>query len=442
MKISDLLLMCLGNLWRRKARTILTVFGVIIGTCSIVVMISLGVGIKEYEMSWLEDMGDLSIITVYRNWENQDIKLDADAVRKMKEMDTVAAATPFEYLDTWGSVILQSDDRYKYQGTIYGVDFDALSELGYEVSEGRMPADSDKKGAMIFGSKAAYQFMDVKRKRNNYIDSEPDENGIVKDPFVDPLKDKMSFNLMDSDKDEYDKIPEKVYDDKVRCIGILDDGETYNYQFDKTYATYVDVEYAHELINAYYKENKIRNTDTSSYDQVYVKAASIDVVEDVETAIRDMGFETYSMSSTRQNIEEEMKTIELVLGGLGAVSMLVAALSITNTMVMSIYERTREIGIMKVIGCRLRDIRWQFLVEAGLIGFIGGLAGLVFSFIISKVLNVVLAGSVGYGDSLSIIPLWLALLGLGFATGVGLISGFGPANRAVNISALEAIKHE
>ena len=76
MKIVDILAMCLRNLWRRKVRTLLTVFGVVIGTCSIVVMISLGVGISEQQMSWINEMGDLTVITVYRDWENQDVKIN------------------------------------------------------------------------------------------------------------------------------------------------------------------------------------------------------------------------------------------------------------------------------------------------------------------------------------------------------------------------------
>ena len=103
---------------------------------------------------------------------------------------------------------------------------------------------------------------------------------------------------------------------------------------------------------------------------------------------------------------------------------------------MSIYERTREIGVMKVLGCELRDIRLMFLIEAALIGLMGGVVGVGLSFAISGVIN-----AVG-GSALSIIPFWLVLLGLGFSTLVGILSGFSPANRAVRISALSAIRQE
>ncbi len=142
--------------------------------------------------------------------------------------------------------------------------------------------------------------------------------------------------------------------------------------------------------------------------------------------------------------------VQMVLGCLAAISLLVAAIGITNTMIMSIYERTREIGIMKVLGCFISNIRVVFLMEAGMIGLLGGAIGTVISYIISAVMNTLgsdtfanMFGIYTDGSSpISIIPIWLVLLALAFSTIIGLISGFYPANRAVKISALEAIKNE
>ena len=143
----------------------------------------------------------------------------------------------------------------------------------------------------------------------------------------------------------------------------------------------------------------------------------------------------------------------MILGGLGAISLLVAALGITNTMVMSIYERTREIGVMKVLGCLISNIRAVFLMEAGTIGFMGGVVGVGISYGISFIINTVAAAGGGANDNMfgiggmsiggsSIIPWWLVVGALIFSTLVGLVSGFSPANRAVKISALTAIRQE
>ena len=102
---------------------------------------------------------------------------------------------------------------------------------------------------------------------------------------------------------------------------------------------------------------------------------------------------------------------------------------------------------MKVIGANLKDIRKMFLIEAGLIGFGGGIIGLVLSFLISFVMNHVLVGLMGsligtMGSKVSIIPWYVALGALAFATLVGVVAGYGPARRAMNLSALESLRNE
>ena len=148
-----------------------------------------------------------------------------------------------------------------------------------------------------------------------------------------------------------------------------------------------------------------------------------------------------------------------MLGGLGAISLFVAAIGITNTMIMSISERTREIGIMKALGCYVRDIRLLFLMESGTIGLLGGIIGLIFSLLISVGINLFAMGAIGEGgitaqtllqaliggeevSRVSAISPGLMMFAIVFSVFVGLASGYYPANKAVKIPALEAIKHE
>ena len=211
---------------------------------------------------------------------------------------------------------------------------------------------------------------------------------------------------------------------------------------------------------------------TVTYDQVLVKAADLSSVPEVESQIKVLGYETSSYEDMRKSLEEQSRAIQLILGGIGAVSLLVAAIGIANTMVMSVTERTREIGIMKALGCYVRDIRVMFLTEAGAIGFFGGLIGCMLSGLISLGINVAgrmyAGGMVGSsngssgdgagGTSIwmimwqalvggedvtrySVIPWWLFLFAVLFSTLIGLLFGFGPANKAVKIPALDAIKN-
>ena len=109
------------------------------------------------------------------------------------------------------------------------------------------------------------------------------------------------------------------------------------------------------------------------YNNARVKVDDLDSVETVSEQIRAMGFQTYSNAEFLETMQEQYFMIQAVLGGIGAVSLLVAAIGIANTMMMSIYERTKEIGVIKVLGCSLKNIKQMFLMEAGFIGLLGGL---------------------------------------------------------------------
>lgn len=134
--------------------------------------------------------------------------------------------------------------------------------------------------------------------------------------------------------------------------------------------------------------------------------------------------------------------------------MFVSAISIANTMVMSIYERTKEIGVMKVLGCVVKDIRLLFLFEAGMIGLLGGVVGVGLGYLTSYLINkygqplfgALMTGGQPMGDvsqaTYSIIPIYLPILGLAISVVVGLLSGYFPARRATKISAIEAMRTE
>ena len=200
------------------------------------------------------------------------------------------------------------------------------------------------------------------------------------------------------------------------------------------------------------KISKNRNSKELTYQNVKVKVQDVHSVDSVLEQIRNLGLEAYSMSDGLKEVKNMFKGIQMVLGGIGAVSLLVAALGITNTMIMSIYERTKEIGIMKVIGAILTDIKKMFLIEAGMIGFLGGLAGILISLLISFLLNHFGSGGLlgnffgppeeGVKTYVSVIPLWLLGAALIFSSLIGMIAGYFPARRAMKLSALSAIKTE
>ena len=195
------------------------------------------------------------------------------------------------------------------------------------------------------------------------------------------------------------------------------------------------------------KRSGSKSYNEDGYTSIWVSVDNVKNVEQVQKTIKDWEYGVSSLVDALKPMQETSNTLQLILGGIGAISLLVSAIGIANTMIMSIYERTKEIGVMKVLGCLISDIRKLFLFEAAMIGFFGGIAGILLSYLASFLLNKyggqigdALGGFGGGSGKISVIPIWLVLLSLGFSVFVGIVSGYYPARRATKIKALEAMR--
>ncbi|MBS4008330.1 MAG: ABC transporter permease, partial [Clostridium sp.] len=185
------------------------------------------------------------------------------------------------------------------------------------------------------------------------------------------------------------------------------------------------------------------------YSFVSVRTKNVGYTKQLGEELRLMGYQAHSIADQLEGIEQGTRIVQAVLGGIGAISLLVATIGIINTMVMSIYERTREIAVIKVLGASFSDIRGLFLTEAALIGLLGGISGLVCSFLLSLLINTyagaaIGAGAIGPGATpvqISVIPLWLTFFALIFSTTIGLIAGLYPASRAMRLDPVTAMRH-
>ncbi|MBQ7548037.1 MAG: ABC transporter permease [Clostridia bacterium] len=453
MKTIDLLRMCRENLFRRKARTFLSVLGVVIGCCSILLMLSIGVGLNASNEAWLSEMGDLTKIDVFAYSENgnTEMKLDEEAVRSFRNTEHVQTVIP-----KYGTneqlrfrVVCGNNERYRVDFlNLVGIDPDILSEAGYTVQDGHAP---DRMDTALMGQYFEYTLLDSRKPegRNQiqyyeYLYGESQEE--MPDPYQKLVGQKITLQALDEDE-------KVVYTKELTISGKLE--ENYSAGYETTEGLVLRADDLQRIVKETNKALGIKQKG-SLISSVSVMADDIKNVTAVEDAIHEIGYQTSSMASMRESTEKEMANIQLILGGIGAVSLLVAAIGIINTMIMSVSERTKEIGIMKAIGCYVRDIRKLFLMESAAIGLLGGVIGSVLSFIISCIINLVAAGMNEYTEEsqtffetmftsptrTSIIPLWLFLFGMTFSVLIGLIAGFYPANKAVKISALEAMKNE
>ncbi len=454
--------MTLQNLTRRKSRTVLTVLGVVVGCCAIVTMMSIGYGVQNSQQIMLEEMGDLTLIQVYSGGRDST-KLDDTAIKKFQGIANVDVAIGKTSLNNIGyNIYVGDNDRYKMSwATIVGINSDAMEKFGFELISGTYPKEPFQ---VLAGQYTAYNLMDTLRPDgNNTVDRwsamyQMDEYGIytynpdaeLPDPYIDLQGKTMKMKLYSYENEDVKKYQE------IKVTGVVK--EDYN----KDYATSEGLIFLTTDLQSINKMLFPTSSQKLEYNEIYVKAKDISQVADIESEIKKLGYSTYSMESVRKPLEEEARKQQMMLGGLGAVSLFVAALGICNTMIMSISERTREIGVMKALGCYLGNIRTVFLMEAGFIGLIGGIIGSALSFVISVAMNFVtnetanaievtnletlwtkLVTAMDTANSpMSIIPLWLYGFAILFSIVIGLGSGFYPANKAVHISALEAIKRE
>ena len=465
MKTKDLILMSLRNLNRRKLRTFLTVLGVVIGSISIIMMISLGFGMTDSTKKQLASAGSLTQIDIYpanryggmdeedgkKKKTDKVAKLDDATVEKLKKIPHVEAVLATEQFEAQINV-----KNLQGYASIVGVDPVEYAKFDIRLDSGRMLQEGDV-NQVVMGRDVLRWLSNPQRPRM----------GASQQEERDPLTTKMFLTLNqagnydpDGKSNEANK-PKQKY--QIEAVGVFRDDD-----YENNYYIVMPIDYLRKMkkdakkLQAGNRQNGYndymfggREDKENKYNNIKVKVDNVDNVQKVQEQIEAMGLKPHSLNDILVEINNSSKTQRLILGGIGAVSLLVAAIGISNTMVMSIYERTKEIGVMKVIGASVSDIKKMFLTESAFIGLLGGLIGIVLSYAISALINYLgvkygfAANMSGGGFSpdfdpsqlkMSIIPAWLALASLVFSALIGIVSGYFPAKKATKLSALEAMR--
>ncbi|MCL2019065.1 MAG: ABC transporter permease [Oscillospiraceae bacterium] len=467
MRNIDIVRTCLRNLTKRKLRTLLTVSGVFIGTSAIIVMMSLGIGMDIELTKMLEQWADLTKIEInnYGGMVDEDGNpvpdITDDVIQSFKDINHVKSVMPF-YTNFYSGeqiAVYTSDGKALSWSPFVGVYMDELENFGYRLKEGRFKQQGDPPTTVLFGNEVGsnvylYEYDEYEGAEYDYetweiislpIDHMNDEF------FVIPLTRNPDTWMPDYSVIGSKTAPHMEYNEELNVVGVLDgDWSDYN----SVRGIFIDIGYMKNLIAAYNEVNP--DAQYAEFDGVYnnvsVRVDDMNHVPQVEEQIKAMGYQAWSYNQIRENMMQQIGTIQLLLAALGAVSLFVAALNITNTMIMAIVERTKEIGIMKVLGCDVGKIRLMFLGESATIGFLGGLVGILmslgFSFIINNFLGEMfmnaMGGGYGMGEDIkiSVIPPYLAFAALVISMAVGIVAGLYPAHRSVKISALSAISHE
>lgn len=477
MSFYDLMSMSLGNLWRRKLRTILTVLGVLIGTTSIVAMLSLAFGMKQQMMEQYESMGSVTQINV-----SPGGGMDSDSSGSQTDTSTMLTESNMEMFQGMEHVKSVSPQltfdgtmksgRYSGYANMIGVDQSMLDSQ--ELDKGEVPKAGNSGTLQVlggnqlltgFGYVQGDEYVDyystgelppidlMTQIHQLQVYNDAAESETVDQTASTDASTEDSSGDGDSDSAGDDAAAQPAEDNstlnfRIKITGIMTGGlEEYN---NYSQSLLVNLDDLKSYLTKNFGKGKIPGQPKPNgkplnewvYTTIVVEVDQADNVEDVMKSIQDMGFFANSNKELIDSAQKSLQIVELVLGGIGMVAFLVAAIGIANTMMMSTYERTKEIGVMKVLGCDMRDIQKLFLAEAGFIGLIGGIVGLLLSCGVSSLINHFSAGMEGIGGNISVIPWWLALAAVAFSTLMGMVAGYFPARRAMKLSPLAAIHTE
>jgi len=463
-------------------------------------MMSLGMATQAQFDDLMESMGaDMTVITVRSaqwgrptpggGWAQPDDfvpELDDAAIDAFDQLPGVLVASPV----IQGSVFFRSG-RYVMEAWVMGVRPAALAQMGYTLQYGRFLEDGDEFGA-VFGALAELDFYlptdsEMPRGWNMWgLDLDNIEHFV--DVFNDPILlsyDRrlapwwtggfMGSGMMDDDDDDFGGVdvdeffrPITTFDlDVVGVLARVDETQPW-----RDRQIYMDIYVLQEL--DWLRREAQREDEQewwgifspipgvrerATFDTAFVRVENVDHTHRIAEAINDMGFWAEFHGEWIDIQRRQQEGIRVLLIAIAAISLLVAAINIANTMITSVTERTKEIGVMKVIGAAIKDIRRMFLLEAVMIGILGGIFGIGVSLIGSYALNNfdiefldglrppdmsgVMGEAPAVGDVVvSLITPSLLLLALGVAAGVGLVAGYFPARRATRLSALAAIRSD
>jgi putative ABC transport system permease protein len=441
MRFADYIRIAMSNLWKRKLRTILTIFAVVIGATLIALMVSLGVGLQDYVTGQLTALSVPDVISVEPKLGEslasvvlgstgfgppQEVEegqayaylnigtLTGQDVERIQAVENVAAVEPVVLIMPRWVQLEGSEKKYQVQ---------LLASPPYEIRQRKLeagrPFEADERGVAV----VAYDFLEAWN-----LDSPEEALGRTISIRV-PLG--FQINLFSS------KEPEGQ-DYSFTIVGVFQDS---------LLSTEVSVPMEDGIEMArYFNQDDEAYTDKDMGLALSVHVDDPAQVDAVARAIEDLGdYTAETAEESAGSLAGGFRAIQAVLSIFGLIALAVASLSIINTLIMAIDERTQEIGVMKAVGATKGTIRLLFTVEAGSIGFWGGLTGVLVAWVIGQVINLVshLTFLRDYKSfNISAFPLWLILAVIVLCTGVALVAGLLPASRAANLDPVEALRHE
>lgn len=401
MRLNDLINFSFQNFKNRKSRVMLTVLGVAVAIGVIMFLISLGYGLQKTILERITTADSILTLDVYPP-DAETIKLTNETINSLKEIEHIRSISPQAVVV--GQITMNDISS---ETSVNVVDDNFLRLSGLTVSEGE--SFGNESSTIIVSPTIAELF------------------GI---PLDELLGKTIRMTLYRKNQSTAENSASNVtainVDKDFKIIGIVD-------QLEGTNQLFVRFPDLPDVVFNEYQFIKIQ-----ADDQQYISTAREKVIE--------KGYLVSALSDSVEQANQIFWVIQMILGIFGIFSLFVAAIGLINTMTISLLERINEIGIMRAIGASSWDIKKIFLIESTLIGFLGGIIGIVFGYISGFIFTIglnLLARALG-GNPIDIFytPIWFIFFAIIFSSVVGFVSGILPARKAGKLNALEALRYK
>ena len=470
MRLSDLLQMGLANLWRTRLRTFLTTLGVIIGIGALVAMVSFGTGMQKNVTQIFYDNDLFTSLRVLPVKIDLNRALSGDvgaAMGSMKSAQTINDTT-LQILRLMPEVSIAFPEivfsvKVRYRGEEMRTELRALPR-----AMRHYPPWSEMGWGRFFSSDSAPEIILSERQLHTLNIHLPD--GMMASARSDSsirTKTVPADSLLGSEIEvvtlvlDVEKIaanplvammnpPFREQVTRLKICGIKKSGNGFESPQAGSNAL-IPIDLAKRLPRFEFSSMRSMLGDAGlkkgGYNALYVRVHNLHQLAAVRGRVEEMGFGVIALADQLEEIKRGFIFVDTALGAVGVIALIVAALGIINTMVMSILERTREIGIMKAVGGSEGQIKGLFFIEAAFIGLFGGIFGVLLGWGVTRIANFIAnlyvrhQGTTGHFE-LFYLPAWLILGAVGFAVVVSLLAGLYPAMRAARINPVEALRHD
>ena len=480
MKAGDLVELAARNLRESVLRNSLTTVGISVGVASLVAMLSLGIGLQHLAASRLAKSGlfDSIYVTSGRRMQGPNGRretrkgppppLDEPARQKMAQLAGVAEVYPDIRFPAELKLPSSNPANTAAKTAATGPNAASSSQTG----EGQ----NSREFQLISGlPMSARQLESFDNMKGNYFSSSDAAEIILQSDEAKTLTDKpddllgkeivlryASRHLLNEGENgtsaasEYGAASElSVYavspkEATLKVVGLVESKADAGIRGAGSAGAYVPIDYALKLEPMQMTQVRLagdRDPLANSYSALIVRASRSSQVEGIENQIKQLDYNTFSLLDATRNLRKFFAILDLFLGIFGSLALAVASLGIINTLVMSILERRREIGIMKAIGASDSDVQKLFFAEAGAMGIFGGGFGVLMGWIMGRAINF---GTRVYmqrqqqftPDDVWLVPLWLVLGAIGFSVIVSLLAGLYPAARAARLDPVQALRYD